>query len=358
MACRYYNEEKTDPWNGIYCNYMGGRPGVKYWSCYCDGNSSRCPILGGDDPYELDPETVRRRREEEERKRREEEERRRRERERQEEQERIRERERQEEQERYRRNVEKREREDLRKRSSGEQNAQQYSNLYRYEPDKSSDYTARTGRNYRSSSSGTMFKVILVLVGLLVLVGGGWYAGAKMGWIKSSVTVTAQAPSSGLIPVYEVSLRAVVQDGAHKESTAQFDESGQCKLKLHPGMNAVFVEYDGTSVYLDSYLGNGFKNHEVDLNLDIAEKLMLRILIVELQDDHGTPLYPENVNVVDADGEIIQCKAVQEGMYAMMFGNGTSEENFTISVDGYEALDVSVGLSGRMSHMVITLAEK
>lgn len=359
MACRYYNEEKNDPWNGIYCDYMGGRPGVAYWRCYCDGNSSRCPILGGDDPYELDPETVRKREREEERKRREKEERLRREREYREEQEQIRERERQEEQKRIRERERQKEQErNRRNKENREQGGQQYHDQSGNGVEETIGAGGRSsGGKYKSSSSSLSAKVALVLVGLLVLVVGGWYAGAKMGLIRSTVTVDAKAPTSGLFRVEDVALRAVVQDGEYKESTAQFDESGQCKLKLHPGMNAVYVEYDGTSVYLDSYLGNGFKFHSVELNLDITEKLMARVLIVELQDVQGTQLYPETVTVTNSKGDPIQCRPVKDGMYVMLFGNETPEETLELSVEGYEPIDITANLTGRMSHMIITLAK-
>ena len=68
MSCPYSNKEKDSIWNGIYCNRMGGRPGVKYWDCYCNHRYSDCPIYGGDDPYELDPNTRERKKREEDHK--------------------------------------------------------------------------------------------------------------------------------------------------------------------------------------------------------------------------------------------------------------------------------------------------
>lgn len=68
MPCPYFNKEKDNTWDGIYCNRMGGRPGVKYWKCYCDHRYSDCPIYGGDDPYELDPRTRERKKREEDKK--------------------------------------------------------------------------------------------------------------------------------------------------------------------------------------------------------------------------------------------------------------------------------------------------
>ncbi len=68
MPCPYFNKEKDNTWDGIYCNRMGGRPGVKYWNCYCDHRYSDCPIYGGDDPYELDPRTRERKKREEDKK--------------------------------------------------------------------------------------------------------------------------------------------------------------------------------------------------------------------------------------------------------------------------------------------------
>ncbi len=69
MPCGYYNEKKTNLGDGIYCDYIGGRPGVKYWNCYCNHDYSRCPYRNGDDPYELHPDTkARKKREEDERK--------------------------------------------------------------------------------------------------------------------------------------------------------------------------------------------------------------------------------------------------------------------------------------------------
>lgn len=53
MSCPYYNDSKTDPWNGIYCEKINARPGVKFWSSYCDHKYEQCPYMGGDDPYEL-----------------------------------------------------------------------------------------------------------------------------------------------------------------------------------------------------------------------------------------------------------------------------------------------------------------
>ncbi len=68
MSCPYINNEKDTVMSGIYCNRMGGRPGVKYWDCYCNHRYSDCPIYGGDDPYELDPRTTERKKREEDQK--------------------------------------------------------------------------------------------------------------------------------------------------------------------------------------------------------------------------------------------------------------------------------------------------
>lgn len=57
MPCGYYNEAKDNNWDGIYCNRIGGRPGNRYWSCYCNAQCSDCPHLGGSDPYALHPDT-------------------------------------------------------------------------------------------------------------------------------------------------------------------------------------------------------------------------------------------------------------------------------------------------------------
>ena len=62
MPCPYYNKEKDNIADGIYCNRMGGRPGVRYWQCYCDHNYRDCPIYdpNAEDPFELDPRTTER----------------------------------------------------------------------------------------------------------------------------------------------------------------------------------------------------------------------------------------------------------------------------------------------------------
>lgn len=53
MPCPWYNEEKNSVSSGIYCNRIDGRPGNKFWSCYCKVRYEDCPHNGGSDPFEL-----------------------------------------------------------------------------------------------------------------------------------------------------------------------------------------------------------------------------------------------------------------------------------------------------------------
>lgn len=54
MTCPYYNESKENMLDGIYCDKIDGRPGVRFWGHYCKSNNKDCPYMGGSDPYEDD----------------------------------------------------------------------------------------------------------------------------------------------------------------------------------------------------------------------------------------------------------------------------------------------------------------
>ncbi len=209
-----------------------------------------------------------------------------------------------------------------------------------------------------SSSSGDIISAlfstsglcILLTVGVLALCVLGHWLGWTGPWVQMQVPASAATKS--------VRLYSVCRDSAHyfEVRSENFDETGNCKLRTHLYSSEIYLEQNKASVWMGlcdlRFLNTGVV---YDYTYEEAADLMLRPLLIQLQDAKKTPLEGLSIQISDARGNELSYTELGNALYAVLLPNDTPDQLLTLYAAGYLERHIPFKGNARLSKVVVTL---
>lgn len=307
--CGYVNDEKSGPWNGYYCNRIGGyvrEEGLTKYYCSSSVACQYCPYVGGDD--------------------------------------------------RYRRKPEKQ-----------ETPKQEYTerHVVREDIDRGSGGSGGggSGGSGGGSSGGALLGVLgdlglmfawiggitAVLVAVFLVARLFGFAGY---WVTMEVPQTADLENMSL---YSVSR----EDNSRFEMKDEpFAEDGSCKLGAHGQYSDVYLQNNGGSVWLGT-CHLTFLNTAVveDISYEEVVQQLIRPVILRIYLDDGMLVDGLSMNIVDEEGKSLNWLSLGKGEYAVLLENDAQLQSMIVDVPGYASMTVEVDSSRRLSGLEISLVK-
>lgn len=169
-----------------------------------------------------------------------------------------------------------------------------------------------------------------------------------------------QLQNLGGVDAEEFTLRSLSLSPEHLYDTkkADFDETGFGSMRLREGPNEIWLEYDGVSFLLGSFVGDGKVDYPAE-NVDLRQlqAQMVRPLLLTLQDGNQVPVVTDQLTVTGPSGQSMTVMATGDGTYVVLLPNDAICPALTFYVEGFEPLTVSADLSDRIAGAVLTLAQ-
>ncbi len=193
--------------------------------------------------------------------------------------------------------------------------------------------------------------VILLVVSLVL----AWII-AK-GGINSRLKL--QLTNTGGIKTRAVCLVSInrSQEHLYERTEERFNKEGACTIKLEDGYNDVYMDYDGVSVLMSTFLGDSDHIYQTDsFDFQWFRNQAVRVLLVELEDGQEMAVETDTLQVVGEGGRVMPVMAMAEGQFAVILPDGLVTPELTFTVDGYEPLTVTVDMEERLTGALITLA--
>lgn len=197
------------------------------------------------------------------------------------------------------------------------------------------------------STFGFCILITVIVVALCVL--GHW-----LGW--TGPWVQMQVPASAVTD--DLQLYSVCQDGTHyfESYSDTFDEDGHINLRVHLHFSDIYLEQDRASVWI-GLCGLEFLNTGTvyDYTYEEAEALMLRPLLIQLQDSKKAPLDGLSMEITDAHGTELDYIALGGGLYAVLMSNDASDQPLTLQAAGYLERHIPFKADARLSKVIVTM---
>lgn len=183
---------------------------------------------------------------------------------------------------------------------------------------------------------------------------------AEVGILKSTVTVSINLEDNrgvNLENVQVIFTSMNEKDGEYKEYSATFDpDTDTSKVKVPKGEYVLYCEYDGEKYSLDMLETTGLKTYErqfTDENF-----LVMRAAQIVFRNKNGEILYPEQLSIIDSDGDEQTVYLLDNGKYVVYLYNDCGEVSWTINADKYETKEITFdGASARVLDIEVTLNE-
>ncbi|MBQ9083782.1 MAG: hypothetical protein IJY28_09860 [Clostridia bacterium] len=198
-------------------------------------------------------------------------------------------------------------------------------------------------------SSFLLFLILCAAVFLLV------WLGDLFGWLGPWATM--RVPPAAVTE--DLRLYSISMDSGHyfEVRSEKFKDDGSCSLRTEYRFNEVYLEQDKASVWIGQCdllaLNTGIV---YDYTYEEAEALMLRPLLIQLQDTAKVPLDGLMMEIFDARGTELPWIALGDGLYAVFLPNDAADQSLTLQAAGY--LDRHIPFKGdaRLSKVIVTMA--
>lgn len=170
-----------------------------------------------------------------------------------------------------------------------------------------------------------------------------------------------QLTNTGDIKPRQVSLVAVNRspETPYQCREERFNKKGYCDLKLADGPNDVYMEYDGVSVLMATFQGDGVNKYTAENGFDFQwfQEQSVYVLLVTLEDGQEQPIVTDNLQVTGEGGRTMPVMVMADGRYAVILPGGADTMSLTFTAEGYDPVTATLVLKDRLSGVLLTLAE-
>ncbi len=197
---------------------------------------------------------------------------------------------------------------------------------------------------------GTFGLCIVITVAFLALCILGHWLGWTGPWVRMQIPSTAVTD--------DLQMYSVCQDGAHyfESRSDTFDKDGHINLRVHLHFSDIYLEQDRASVWI-GLCGLEFLNTGTvyDYTYEEAEELMLRPLLIQLQDSKKAPLDGLSMEITDTHGAELAYIALGDGLYAVFLSNDAPNQSLTLQAAGYLDRHIPFKADARLSKVIVTM---
>lgn len=162
------------------------------------------------------------------------------------------------------------------------------------------------------------------------------------GILKTKIVAYWDVSEDSEIDMEEVQLVFLSLDeenGEYVESSYSFDTKKEsCQLKLLKGKYAIYYEYDGEKFSIESFEASGWGKYE--LTIDDDSFLVVRVVQITFRNDNGDLLYPEQISIVNADGDEHSVDLLGNGKYSVLLYDDCGKQTWTITIPGYGSTEI------------------
>ncbi len=139
----------------------------------------------------------------------------------------------------------------------------------------------------------------------------------------------------------------------------RFNKKGYCDLKLADGPNDVYMEYDGVSVLMATFQGDGVNKYTAENGFDFQwfQEQSVYVLLVTLEDGQEQSIMTDNLQVTGEGGRTMPVMVVADGGYAVILPGNADTMSLTFTAEGYDPVTATLTLKDRLSGVLLTLAE-
>ena len=139
----------------------------------------------------------------------------------------------------------------------------------------------------------------------------------------------------------------------------KFDQTGLCKLRAFKDFSDIYLEQDGSSVWLGTA-------HLLNLNTAVVEDVtyeeiveqMVRPLILQLKDENGSLSSQLPLTIHDTAGNPLSYLAISPDSYAVLLPNDFPSQTLTLRLAGYVPCEIPVDATQRLSMMALSLVKE
>lgn len=220
-------------------------------------------------------------------------------------------------------------------------------------------YRAKTEQKRTSGNTrgGGISVLSVIAIGLMVVWGVLFVMGIKMGWIRSDVVVHLVIPEETTVNTQDIVIRSVSNNNKFEDVVATFDENNNCTVKIAPGINTIYVEYEGYVLDLGQLKGNGIEGYEYSLQYTNLLDRRCQLLMIKLEDIYGEKIETTAIQVKKLDEtEDLKATSMGEDGFGILVNKG--EQELVVQVEGYEPLTVKCNITEPVQALLLTLKEK